>query len=76
MPLSPVLLVGLVPGSPLPKLDPEIVFFVFLPPILWSAAYGTSVREALASSWLRPNLCHRAYIAPLSRFESPNADRS
>jgi monovalent cation/hydrogen antiporter len=39
------LLVGLLPGSSLPALDPDLVFFVFLPPILWSAAYGTSLRE-------------------------------
>ena len=39
------LLVGLLPGSSLPVLDPDLVFFVFLPPILWSAAYGTSLRD-------------------------------
>ena len=39
------LLVGLLPGSSVPALDPDLVFFVFLPPILWSAAYGTSLRE-------------------------------
>ena len=39
------LLVGLLPGSSLPVLDPDLVFFVFLPPILWAAAYGTSFRE-------------------------------
>ena len=39
------LLVVLLPGSSLPVLDPDIVFFVFLPPILWAAAYGTSFRE-------------------------------
>jgi CPA1 family monovalent cation:H+ antiporter len=39
------LLVGLLPGSSLPTLNPDLVFFVFLPPILWSAAYGTSLRD-------------------------------
>jgi Na+/H+ antiporter len=38
-------LVGLVPGLTIPDLDPNLVFFVFLPPILWSAAMFTSVRE-------------------------------
>lgn len=38
-------LVGLVPGVAIPDLDPDLVFFVFLPPILWSAAMFTSVRE-------------------------------
>jgi CPA1 family monovalent cation:H+ antiporter len=44
--------VGLVPGVGIPELDPEIVFFVFLPPILWAAAYFTSFREFRAN--LRP----------------------
>lgn len=38
-------MIGLLPGVSLPQLDPDIVFFVFLPPILWSAAYLTSLRE-------------------------------
>src|SRR3954469_5643065 len=38
-------LVGLLPGIAIPDLDPDLVFFVFLPPILWSAAMFTSVRE-------------------------------
>jgi CPA1 family monovalent cation:H+ antiporter len=38
-------LVGLLPGIAVPDLDPDLVFFVFLPPILWSAAMFTSVRE-------------------------------
>jgi Na+/H+ antiporter len=37
--------VGMVPGVAIPDLDPALVFFVFLPPILWSAAMFTSVRE-------------------------------
>jgi Na+/H+ antiporter len=47
----PVLLVlaglglGLAPGLPAPRLDPEIVFLLFLPPVLWSAAYSTSLRD-------------------------------
>jgi Na+/H+ antiporter len=39
------LLVGLVPGVEMPQLDPDLIFFVFLPPILWSAALFTSLRE-------------------------------
>jgi monovalent cation/hydrogen antiporter len=39
------LLLGLLPGVPDLRLEPELVFLVFLPPILWSAAYGTSLRE-------------------------------
>lgn len=46
------LLVGLVPGVVVPELEPDVVFFVFLPPILWAAAYFTSFREFKAN--IRP----------------------
>ncbi len=46
------LLVGLVPGVAVPELEPDVVFFVFLPPILWAAAYFTSFREFKAN--IRP----------------------
>jgi monovalent cation/hydrogen antiporter len=52
----PVLLVlgglalGLVPGAPRPRLDPDLVFLVFLPPILWAAAYFTSLRDFRANA--------------------------
>jgi CPA1 family monovalent cation:H+ antiporter len=39
------LALGLLPGVPDLRLEPDLVFLVFLPPILWSAAYGTSLRE-------------------------------
>lgn len=45
-------LIGLLPGVELPPLEPDIVFFVFLPPILWAAAFFTSLREFRAN--LRP----------------------
>lgn len=45
-------LVGLVPGVAIPELDAEIVFFVFLPPVLWAAAFFTSVRDFHAN--IRP----------------------
>jgi CPA1 family monovalent cation:H+ antiporter len=47
----PILLViggmvlGFIPGVPTLRLDPDVVFLVFLPPILWSAAYFTSWRD-------------------------------
>ena len=44
--------VGLVPGVAMPELSPELVFFVFLPPILWAAAFFTSVRDFSAN--IRP----------------------
>jgi CPA1 family monovalent cation:H+ antiporter len=46
------LLLSLVPELPPVHLDPDLVFLVFLPPILWSAAYFTSFREFRAD--IRP----------------------
>lgn len=43
------LLVGMVPGVAIPELEPDIVFFVFLPPILWAAAFFTPLREFKAN---------------------------
>lgn len=34
--------IGLIPGLPGISLDPEIVFLIFLPPILYAAAWNTS----------------------------------
>ena len=42
-------LVGLVPGVSIPALDPDLVFFVFLPPVLWAAAFFTSLRDFSAN---------------------------
>lgn len=58
----PILLVigglalGFVPGLPAIRLDPDLVFLVFLPPILWAAAYFTSWRDFRAN--LRPITLH------------------
>jgi CPA1 family monovalent cation:H+ antiporter len=38
------LVLGLLPGLPPVRLDPDLVFLVFLPPILWAAAYMMSAR--------------------------------
>jgi CPA1 family monovalent cation:H+ antiporter len=43
------LLVGQLPGVAIPELAPDVVFFVFLPPVLWSAAFFTSLREFTAN---------------------------
>jgi Na+/H+ antiporter len=42
-------LVGLLPGVAIPELDPDVVFFVFLPPVLWAAAFFTSLRDFSAN---------------------------
>lgn len=39
------LMLGVVPGVPVVTLNPDLVFLVFLPPILWAAAYFTSWRD-------------------------------
>jgi Na+/H+ antiporter len=39
------LAIAMVPGLPPVRLDPDLVFLVFLPPVLWAAAYFTSLRE-------------------------------
>src|SRR2546429_4042710 len=38
-------LLGLVPGIPRVALNPDLVFYVILPPLLYSAAWETSWRE-------------------------------
>jgi len=46
------LVLGLVPGLPRIRLDPELVFLLFLPPLLYPAALLTSWRDFRAN--LRP----------------------
>ncbi len=36
------LMIWLIPGMPIIELNPDIVFFIFLPPLLYSAAWQTS----------------------------------
>ena len=46
------LVLGLLPGAIALRVSPELVFFVFLPPVLWAAAFFTSFRDFKAN--LRP----------------------
>jgi CPA1 family monovalent cation:H+ antiporter len=39
------LAIGLVPGLPVFELDPDVVFLVFLPPLLHSAGWSSSSRS-------------------------------
>jgi Na+/H+ antiporter len=39
------LALGLVPGLPAPEIDPDVVFFAFLPALLYSAAFAASAYE-------------------------------
>src|SRR6185436_10238632 len=50
------LLVALIPGLPSPTLEPDVVLLVFLPPLLFSAAFETPLREL------------RTYRAPILRL--------
>ena len=44
------LAIGVVPGMPEFELEPELVFFGVLPPLLYSAAFFTSLRELRANA--------------------------
>lgn len=39
------LAVSFVPGIPVLKIDPELIFIIFLPPLLYEAAWATSWKE-------------------------------
>src|SRR5437764_138366 len=41
------LALALVPGVPRVPLDPDVVFLVFLPPLLYAASWNTSWRDFL-----------------------------
>src|SRR6478609_4029648 len=44
--------ISLVPGLPVVALSPEVVFIIFLPPLLYGAAWNTSWHDFKAS--IRP----------------------
>ena len=46
------LVIGFLPGLPRVELEPDVVFLLFLPPILFGAGYFTSIRDFKAN--LRP----------------------
>lgn len=39
------LVISLIPGIPTLHIDPELIFFIFLPPLLYEAAWGVSWKE-------------------------------
>lgn len=39
------LLMGFIPGVPALKIDPELIFIIFLPPLLYEAAWANSWKE-------------------------------
>jgi monovalent cation/hydrogen antiporter len=43
-------LVGLVPGLPSAELDPDLIFFVFLPPLVYGAGFNSAARDLRAQA--------------------------
>jgi Na+/H+ antiporter len=43
-------LISLVPGLPSARLDPDIIFFVFLPPLVYAAGFNSSPSELRAQA--------------------------
>ncbi|WAC14817.1 Na+/H+ antiporter [Dyadobacter pollutisoli] len=39
------LLVGFLPGLPMVRIDPDLIFFIFLPPLLFEASWTISFKE-------------------------------
>lgn len=39
------LAISFIPGLPLIKIDPDLIFFIFLPPLLFEAAWSVSFKE-------------------------------
>ena len=58
------LFLSLIPRMPRIELNPEVVFLLFLPPLLFSAAFQTSWRD------FRHNIFSIAFLA-LGLFRSP-----
>ncbi len=44
------LAIGLVPGAPEVELDPDLVLLIFLPPLLYAAAFFSNLRELRANA--------------------------
>jgi monovalent cation/hydrogen antiporter len=42
--------IGLIPGMPSVELEPELVLLIFLPPLLYGAAFFTSLRDLRANA--------------------------
>ena len=42
------LVLGLIPGLSTPRIDPNVVLFIFLPPLIYAAAFGSSTQDLRA----------------------------
>lgn len=45
------LLISIIPGLPIVKINPDLIFFIFLPPLLFAAAWNISFKEMV--KWWR-----------------------
>src|SRR5262245_5483733 len=74
------LVLSLVPNVPVVHLDPDLVFLIFLPPILMAAAYFTSLRDfranlhAIGSLAVGLVLATTAAVAVVARALVPGLD--
>jgi Na+/H+ antiporter len=72
--------IGFVPGGPSLELQPDVVFLVFLPPLLQSAGYWASPRELMAElvplTWLvlGLSLVTMAAVAAVAQAVIPGID--
>jgi monovalent cation/hydrogen antiporter len=72
------LAIGFIPGGPTLELQPDVVFLVFLPPLLQSAGYWASPRELLAElvplTWLviGLTLATMVAVATIAQYAIPS----
>ena len=43
------LALGFVPGIPAPRVEPDLIFLIFLPPLIYAAAFGSSTMDLRAN---------------------------
>ena len=65
------LLLGFIPGLPTIELEPEVVFLLFLPPILFGAGYFTSIRDLRHK--MRPILLLAVGLVLFTTASSPSS---
>jgi len=66
-------LLSLLPGLPTVELDPKLILFLFLPPLVYSSAWQISWREFRAS--LRPILLLAIGLVPPNTWTEPSHRR-
>ncbi|MBO9616971.1 MAG: cation:proton antiporter [Dyadobacter sp.] len=72
------LVIGFIPGLPLVELDPEVVFLLFLPPLLFRAGWNTSwpaFRAAIRPAHRHPVQAGFAAAVPSGGFLFGSGDQ-